>query len=289
MITPDFYSILGVLPHAEAVVVTAAYRALAQQYHPDKWHGDPAIAHTRMCELNEAYRVLSDPRLRDEYDAKRRNDPPASFQADDSEATDHAFNAALQQLEERWSVAVEVFPDLAGTRASLAKMSASLAFSFVTVLLDSRQFTHRAALADGLQRQFLGRYFGSNDCILSYARELIYGGHRDAAKMLNGLVDVMGSNVEPDLLIAHVEKRYMLRAKRIEHHAAELLASEVKANGYFVDALKLARTLGYEVREESSGFFGIRLEIAVNSPDGKARVFHSTLEFTTWVQASLCP
>jgi curved DNA-binding protein CbpA len=56
---PDFYAILGVLPTAKDVVIRAAYRALSQRYHPDKWNGDRIEATRLMQKLNEAYDVLS--------------------------------------------------------------------------------------------------------------------------------------------------------------------------------------------------------------------------------------
>ena len=58
MSSDDLYSVLGVLPDAEDIVITAAYRALAQRYHPDRWGGDPAIAHKRMSAINAAYKTL---------------------------------------------------------------------------------------------------------------------------------------------------------------------------------------------------------------------------------------
>ena len=67
----DYYRILGVLDDAEDVVVKAAYRAMAQRYHPDKWVGDPAEANRRMAEINDAFAVLSDPANRAAYDAQR--------------------------------------------------------------------------------------------------------------------------------------------------------------------------------------------------------------------------
>jgi molecular chaperone DnaJ len=39
-IDKDYYGILGVSPHAEFVVIKAAYKALASRYHPDKSAGD---------------------------------------------------------------------------------------------------------------------------------------------------------------------------------------------------------------------------------------------------------
>lgn len=63
----DYYAVLGLLPDAEDVVIRAAFRALAQRYHPDKYPGDPDYAKSRMAELNEAYRALSDTRRRRQF------------------------------------------------------------------------------------------------------------------------------------------------------------------------------------------------------------------------------
>jgi len=66
----DYYAILGVLPSVEDFVIRAAYRALAQRYHPDKLPDCRETAEARMREINEAYAVLSDERLRAKYDAR---------------------------------------------------------------------------------------------------------------------------------------------------------------------------------------------------------------------------
>lgn len=63
----DYYSILGVLPSADADVIRAAYRALAKKYHPDT--GRDAASDSRLfIEITEAYEVLSDPIRREQYD-----------------------------------------------------------------------------------------------------------------------------------------------------------------------------------------------------------------------------
>ncbi len=54
----DYYSVLGVNKDADEVVIRAAYRALAQKYHPDKWDGDISFANKKMIEINEAYAHL---------------------------------------------------------------------------------------------------------------------------------------------------------------------------------------------------------------------------------------
>lgn len=65
---PNFYTILGVAQQSEDVVIRAAYRALMQKYHPDKWAGNPALGERRAREITEAYATLSDKRLRADYD-----------------------------------------------------------------------------------------------------------------------------------------------------------------------------------------------------------------------------
>ena len=65
----DHYQVLQVSRNAEPEVIERAYRALSLKYHPDvvdERRRDEA--HRRMQRINEAYRVLSDKRLRRAYD-----------------------------------------------------------------------------------------------------------------------------------------------------------------------------------------------------------------------------
>src|SRR6476620_3365441 len=60
------YDVLQVSPHANSIVLQAAYRALARSNHPDL--SDDPRALQRMREINDAYDLLSDPRKRAMYD-----------------------------------------------------------------------------------------------------------------------------------------------------------------------------------------------------------------------------
>ena len=72
--TKDYYAVLGLLHSAEDVVIKAAFKALAQRYHPDKFKGDPNVAKAKMEAFNEAYQVLSNPPLRQEHDRELMGD-----------------------------------------------------------------------------------------------------------------------------------------------------------------------------------------------------------------------
>jgi curved DNA-binding protein CbpA len=67
----DYYRILEVDPSAESEVIDAAYRALTSKYHTDEEKG---IIYRRLKEIDEAYKVLSHPVNRREYDKKRRRE-----------------------------------------------------------------------------------------------------------------------------------------------------------------------------------------------------------------------
>jgi curved DNA-binding protein CbpA len=63
--TPDYYEILQISPTAEPETIHKVYRLLAQRCHPDnKDTGNES----EFRQLSEAYRVLSDPERRAQYD-----------------------------------------------------------------------------------------------------------------------------------------------------------------------------------------------------------------------------
>ncbi len=75
----NYYRILGVSPEGSAEEVERAYRALVLQRRPDAEPNDPAVA-ARTQAMDEAYAVLSDPRMRAEYDAACATQKPQNPQ-----------------------------------------------------------------------------------------------------------------------------------------------------------------------------------------------------------------
>jgi curved DNA-binding protein CbpA len=67
---PDPYKVLQVDSEAEDEVIQAAYRRLAQKYHPDLAPGPEAAA--RMAAINAAWEILRDPVRRASFDLARR-------------------------------------------------------------------------------------------------------------------------------------------------------------------------------------------------------------------------
>lgn len=61
------YDNLGVSRNADPAVIKAAYKVLAQKYHPDRNPGNTQAAYIMQL-INKAYEVLSDPQARAEHD-----------------------------------------------------------------------------------------------------------------------------------------------------------------------------------------------------------------------------
>ena len=159
----DYCRILGVLDDAEDIVIRAAYRALAQRYHPDKWQGDQAEATRRMAEINEAYSVLSDTAKRAAYDANRDKN---QFREESSETED-----ANDSITKDWEIATKYLPELRRLEQELHRISRELAFTFRLVLLEGKKFNESASVAKALEENYFGKYFGDQPEVQAFAKE----------------------------------------------------------------------------------------------------------------------
>jgi curved DNA-binding protein CbpA len=202
----DHYRILGVIQDAEDIIIKAAYRALAQRYHPDKWPGSPAEATRRMSKINGAFVVLSDPKKRKQYDQSRASNEYNELEEDSNNVgtEDDLGNS----LNENWSEAVKYFTDLEDIINDLSRISKPLAQTYKVYLLENRDFTKRKIIADQLERKFLEKYFGTNEEIIRFSRFLIRWKVKSAAKELNRAINLLGNNIHPKLIINRILDNY---------------------------------------------------------------------------------
>jgi curved DNA-binding protein CbpA len=205
MVHKDYYMTLGVLPDAEDIVIKAAYKALVQRYHPDRYKGDAAEAQRRTAELNEAYEVLSNPSKRAEYDRERASQQNG-FTSDFDEPEED--DSIPDMLEQDWALALEYYPDLKTLESRLRRISVPLAIGFRQLLLSTKDFEKRIRIAQQLEKRFLESYFGTNTKLIEFATKLIMDGKRDAAKELNKIVSVLGSKIDAQPIIDKLYAKY---------------------------------------------------------------------------------
>jgi len=146
----DYYAVLGLDIEASAESIKAAYRRLARENHPDRaGHLGPeamAQAQKRMADLNEAYAVLSDSKLRREYDSKWR----AAY-APRSEDLQTAVDTIKEEQQKQADVAT-----IRARAKQRAESAANLAKSFaqqVRTELQNNQatFKWKAATFEGFE------------------------------------------------------------------------------------------------------------------------------------------
>jgi curved DNA-binding protein CbpA len=211
--TKDYYRILGVMPSAEGVVIRAAYKALAQRYHPDKYQGDASTAKRLMQDINEAYSILSDAAKKNDYDAwYKEQRKQEEFVVDDAE--DEELASALNAFEKDWKLACNIYPDLHSEFERLNKVAHRLGLTFKIMLLESKQFSNRKTLAAYMENEFFRAYFGQNTMILMFAREIVLAGHKKAAKALNDYIRVLGSDPDAIPVIDRICEDYNLPNER---------------------------------------------------------------------------
>ncbi len=75
----NHYRLLGIPADAGPQQIRSAYRGLAKRFHPDRNRGSETAAEL-FRQINNAYRVLSDPVLRKQYDTSLQRDANGSPQ-----------------------------------------------------------------------------------------------------------------------------------------------------------------------------------------------------------------
>lgn len=192
----NLYQILGVLDTAEDIVIRAAYKALAQKYHPDKWSGDIGEATQKMGEINDAYRILSDPIEKAKYD-KTLNKKEYQEEPEVEENID-------AYLEDAWKVGLIFFPKLEELYLHLRKTNYALGNTFKLIVIENKAFADADAIAKHMELEFLKKYFGDNPEIIAFAKDLIKNGSRKGVITLNKYVTILGNSVNPNIIIDKV-------------------------------------------------------------------------------------
>lgn len=259
-IAKDYYKILGVLNDAEIVVIHAAYRALSQRYEIGRWKGDKLEANNRLHEINEAFVILSDPVKREQYDESLDKLDYESTKDDDVKGTNS------EEIDKDWELACVYHPKLRQLHASLGQISSRLSFTYKMLMLSSKNYDRAEAIATDLEQEFLKKYFGKNQTIIHFAKELIIGKERDAVAELHNISRILGDHINGADVIEGISKkfetlRYREKLREVERAKKDLAYSDAMEEERRIERdLKLKREAQIN---ESNSKFQVRLLIAV--------------------------
>ena len=287
----DYYSILGVMPDAEDIVIKAAYRALAQRYHPDRFGGTREKANAYMAELNEAYAVLSDVEKRKSYDRSRGT----TVNSGRSQLSHMEENAppGSDPLEQDWRIAATIFGDLLHFEKRLAEFSWKLSNTYRAYLLDTKQFERRESLAVLMENHFLSTYFGDNDKTLEFARRLILNRRRDAALALNNTIRVLGAGTDPGRVIGKIARDFNIRHLGVDKE--KILTLLPKARAATAQTSLYMQLLGELGGTVTRGAVDTQFGITPNALDCKVEFdgrdfrFPTEDEFRSWFRREVLP
>lgn len=177
-----YYDVLGVAADTPEVVIKAAFRALAKEYHPDR--ANAASGDTdRFIEIQTAYAVLSKPESRNEYDAELRE---MFFVPGAASPEAPAANGPLSPMP--WPPAAHAAPDIERICARLGLYSEPLAQSFHEAYLRGECGEDPWRYAEEMEKSFFREYFGEDPDVQAFARLLLLGSRTGAALTLNQLV-----------------------------------------------------------------------------------------------------
>ncbi|PXV86916.1 DnaJ-like protein [Lachnotalea glycerini] len=73
----DWYQILEITEKATELEIKAAYRRLVKKYHPDTHANDKSYT-DKFNDISEAYKILENPKKRQEYDRRRKQNQEKS-------------------------------------------------------------------------------------------------------------------------------------------------------------------------------------------------------------------
>lgn len=122
----NYYDLLEVNSKASKEIIEKAYRVLIKKYHPDLYQGEERIyAESKSRELNEAYHVLSNDFLREQYDMELEKEVrfnSANTTSNQFKTHDNRNNKEDRQQKNKSKKNTEAKPHKVGTIMSMVDL-----------------------------------------------------------------------------------------------------------------------------------------------------------------------
>ena len=282
----DYYKILGILNDAEEIIIRAAYRALAQKYHPDKWSGDAKDANRRMSEINEAYEVLSEKEKREKYDSEYFSNHQRNETQEDENSEDSNF---ISEEDEAWDLGLSFYPNIKSEYEELTKISRFLGNSFKAKLIDGKLYDQSKQIKNNLEKSYLEKYYGDNKKIQEFAKNLLLNDYKKEAIQVNKIVRLIGSSITYDQIYKKIlgEFSHLQNDRKIYDKAGiKKILSDLHGDVYAKEKLVhlYVRFIGKELRIESGIFSTIFLDgnISLNQEQVRRAIIGEIMKSSTF-------
>lgn len=204
----DYYRALGVLRNAEEIVIKAAYKALAQKYHPDRLPDhEKESATQKMIEINEAKEVLLNTSKREQYNKEydKQNIDRQSYGSEFNEQ--EQFNKGSIK-DDDWNTALSYYPDLKKIIKYLGLISTNLANLFKNYMIESRRFEDRHKISEAIENDYLIRFYGDDKNTRIYVKNLLLNNLKHAAIEINKHILIMGNSITYNQIYPKIEKKF---------------------------------------------------------------------------------
>ena len=96
------YNVLELSESASLEEIKSARKRLAKAYHPDKNPDNENFAHVKQQQINEAYRILSDEKLRADYDYQLKYGKKRNFNNNFGPQGDNSSDYDDDEPDVRW-------------------------------------------------------------------------------------------------------------------------------------------------------------------------------------------
>lgn len=257
----NHYETLGVLIDADEFIIKAAYKALAQHYHPDRYQGDTDFAEKKIREINEAYSIIGDPAKRNKYNESLIGEAiKIRSYLEDCEFLEE------KSLAESWRIACEYYPELALAEERLLNLSPIISFVYRSLILDGKLFSQADALAKKIEQSFLSIFFGGDLRIISLARFLINSEKNEAASDLSKTVQAIGCPENYDLIFKRFSEKHIKKCSPAEQQFLYdvskgnfELAKNALEGGIYIDAVNESGLTALDIAKEKNDYRMISL------------------------------
>ena len=111
------------------------------------------------------------------------------------------------EIEYRWAVATEFYPDIKPLREQIGKLSGKLSYEFVVLVVQQRKFRSADKIAVDLVTEYLADLCDSNDELVDYGFNLYKSGSREELYSFVELCSVFGGEISRVKIEEFIESR----------------------------------------------------------------------------------